>query len=213
MLTIAISKGRLLQESLNLLHNLGIEFKEDLTSSRKLIHYSIDESLKVLIIRAKDVPTFVENGGADLGIVGKDILIEEPGDVYEMLDLRFGYCRIVVAEPEDTEDHYCRKGYLRIATKYPNITERFFSQKAVQFEIIKLYGSVELAPHAGIADLIVDLVSTGNTLRANRLREVETIFESTARLIVNRISFKTNNIEVTQFITRVKEKIDETTKY
>ncbi len=208
MLTIAISKGRLLEGSLNLLHNLGVEFKEDLISSRRLIHHSTDEFLRVLIIRAKDVPTFVENGGADLGIVGKDILVEEPADVYEMLDLGFGYCRIVVAEPEDREGKCYQKGYLRIATKYPNITERFFSQKAVQFEIIKLYGSVELAPHAGIADLIVDLVSTGNTLRANKLREVETILESTARLIVNRISFKSNNKEVVQFITRLKEGLD-----
>jgi ATP phosphoribosyltransferase len=208
MLTIAISKGRLIEESLNLLHNLGVEFKEDLISSRRLIHYSTDKSLRVLIIRAKDVPTFVENGGADLGIVGKDILVEEPADVYEMLDLGFGYCRIVVAESEDREGKCYQKGYLRIATKYPNITEKFFSQKAVQFEIIKLYGSVELAPHAGIADLIVDLVSTGNTLRANKLKEVETILESTARLIVNRISFKSNNKEVVQFITRLKEGLD-----
>ncbi len=206
MLTFALPKGRLLEESLGLLKRAGV-ILGNITDSRKLVHLSEDGSIRVLILRAKDVPTFVQNGGADLGIVGEDLLLEEPKDIYEVLRLPFGHCRLVVAEPEEGTRR--SRGPLRIATKYPNITERFFSQKGIQFEVIPLYGSVELAPHAAIADLIVDLVSTGVTLKENRLREIQTIDAFSARLIVNRISFKTRYCEVISLLNKLRKVVDE----
>jgi len=204
MLTIAIPKGRMLKDTLKLLKKAGIHFDKNIESSRRLIHDSIDKKFRAFLIRPKDVPTYVENRGTDIGIVGAELLFEESVDVYELLDLGFGYCRVVVAEPESPKKSIKNKDYLRIATKYPNITEKFFSCKGIQFEIIKLYGSIELAPYAGIADIIVDLVSSGATLKANKLTEVETILTSTARLIVNRISFKINNLEIIDFIKKIK---------
>jgi len=204
VITLALPKGRLLTETLNILGPMGIRFRDDLEGSRSLVHESMDGSLRVLLLRARDVATFVEYGGADAGVVGKDLLMEEAPAVYEPLDLGFGLCRLVVAEPEGTMGELKTKSFIRIATKYPNITERYFSSMGVQVEIIKLYGSIELAPVVGMADGIVDLVSTGKTLRANRLIEVETIAESTARLILNRSSLKTKYGEVLPFIDRMK---------
>jgi ATP phosphoribosyltransferase len=155
-----------------------------------------------MIVRATDVPTYVEYGCADLGIVGKDTLLEQEKDLYEPLDLRFGYCRMVVAEPAELsrDDDPARWTSIRIATKYPNCTERYFTGKGVQVEIIKLYGSIELAPLVGLSERIVDLVSTGETLKQNGLVEVETIAEITTRLIVNRASLKTRQKRISQII-------------
>ncbi|NOX21279.1 MAG: ATP phosphoribosyltransferase [Nitrospirae bacterium] len=205
MLRVALPKGRLLEESLEFFRRLGIEFQKNVEKSRKLIHTSVDGSVQIMVIRAKDVPTFVQYGGCDMGIVGRDILLEESADVYEMLDLGYGYCRLVVAVPEETDEPYSRKRVIRVATKYPNITERFFTERGLQIEIIKLYGSIELAPVIGMSDAIVDLVSTGKTLKANRLREVETIVESTAWLVVNRIAFKRNHKEIKKFIEKIRD--------
>ncbi len=208
MLTIAIPKGRLLEESLSFFRNMGIQFDTNIVRSRRLIHSSLDGSLKVLVIRAKDVPTFVQYGGCDLGIVGKDILVEADLDLYEVLDLGFGFCRLSVAVPEDSGDDLFRKGVIKIATKYPSITEVFFAEKGQQVEIITLYGSIELAPVIGMSDAIVDLVSTGKTLKANKLKEIETIFESTAWLVMNRLSFKRKYHEIVEFIEKAKEVIN-----
>lgn len=194
-ITIAIPKGRILQESVALFKKIGINCDELLSDTRKLIFEDPEQRLRYMIVRATDVPTYVEYGCADLGIVGKDTLMEQQKDLYEPLDLKFGYCRLVVAEPAElsrTDDPRSWSS-IRIATKYPNVTEQYFAGKGVQVEIIKLYGSIELAPLVGLSERIVDLVSTGETLRQNGLVEVETIAEITCRLIINRASLKTRH--------------------
>ena len=192
-ITIAIPKGRILQDSVALFGKIGISCSELLGDTRKLIFENRAQRMRYMIVRATDVPTYVEYGCADLGIVGKDTLLEQEKDLYEPLDLKFGYCRMVVAEPAELSRNDDPAGWtsIRIATKYPNFTEKYFTGKGVQVEIIKLYGSIELAPLVGLSERIVDLVSTGETLKQNGLVEVETIAEITTRLIVNRASLKT----------------------
>ncbi|HEY5975449.1 MAG TPA: ATP phosphoribosyltransferase [Geobacteraceae bacterium] len=201
-ITIAIPKGRILEESVELFGKIGIDCTELLSNSRKLIFENQAQKMRYMIVRATDVPTYVEYGSADLGIVGKDTLLEQEKDVYEPLDLKFGYCRMMVAEPANlaSNDDPAKWSNIRIATKYPNVTEKYFAGKGVQVEIIKLYGSIELAPLVGLSERVVDLVSTGETLRQNGLVEVETIAEITTRLIVNRASLKTKHQRITQII-------------
>ncbi len=201
-ITIAIPKGRILEESVVLFGKIGINCEELLSDTRKLIFEDREQKMRYMIVRATDVPTYVEYGCADLGIVGKDTLLEQDKDLYEPLDLKFGYCRMVVAEPAELsrDDDPVSWSNIRIATKYPNITEQYFAGKGVQVEIIKLYGSIELAPLVGLSERIVDLVSTGETLRQNGLVEVETIAEITTRLIVNRASLKTRQKRITEII-------------
>lgn len=201
-ITIAIPKGRILEESVELFKKIGIDCDELLSKSRKLIFENEGQKMRYMIVRATDVPTYVEYGAADLGIVGKDTLMEQEKDVYEPLDLKFGYCRMMVAEPAGLarNDDPSRWTNIRIATKYPHVAEKYFAAKGVQVEIIKLYGSIELAPLVGLSERIVDLVSTGETLKQNGLVEVETIAEITTRLIVNRASLKTKNKRITEII-------------
>ena len=208
-ITIAIPKGRILEESVALFEKIGISCSELLTNTRKLIFEDTAQRMRYMIVRATDVPTYVEYGCADLGIVGKDTLLEQEKDVYEPLDLKFGYCRLMVAEPAGLarNDDPSRWSNIRIATKYPNITEKYFAAKGVQVEIIKLYGSIELAPLVGLSERIVDLVSTGETLRQNGLVEVETIAEITTRLIVNRASLKTNYRRITKIIEGLEQQV------
>ena len=206
-ITIAIPKGRILEESVELFGRIGIDCRELLSDSRKLIFENQEQRIRYMIVRATDVPTYVEYGSADLGIVGKDTLMEQCKDVYEPLDLKFGYCRMMVAEPADlrkAEDPSCWS-HIRVATKYPHVTENYFAAKGVQVEIIKLYGSIELAPLVGLSDRIVDLVSTGETMRQNGLVEVETIAEITTRLIVNRASLKTKNARISSIIQGLEQ--------
>jgi ATP phosphoribosyltransferase len=160
---------------------------------------------RVLIVRPSDVPTYVEYGAADLGVVGKDVLLEQSPDVYEPVDLRLGVCKLVVARPKGQQLVQRLSSKLRVATKYPVITERFFNQQGLPVELIKLYGSIELAPLVGLADRIVDLVETGKTLKANNLVEDEVIAWSSARLIVNRASLKMKHAVITELIARVKQ--------
>ena len=201
-ITIAIPKGRILQDSVALFGKIGISCSELLGDTRKLIFENRAQRMRYMIVRATDVPTYVEYGCADLGIVGKDTLLEQEKDLYEPLDLKFGYCRMVVAEPAELSRNDDPAGWtsIRIATKYPNFTEKYFTGKGVQVEIIKLYGSIELAPLVGLSERIVDLVSTGETLKQNCLVEVETIAEITTRLIVNRASLKTKHKRITEII-------------
>jgi ATP phosphoribosyltransferase len=201
-ITIAIPKGRILEESVALFDSIGIDCKELLSDSRKLIFENAEQKMRYMIVRATDVPTYVEYGSADLGIVGKDTLMEQDKDLYEPLDLKFGYCRMMVAEPAGlaTTDDPSGWSHIRIATKYPHVAESYFAAKGIQVEIIKLYGSIELAPLVGLSERIVDLVSTGETLRQNGLVEVETIAEITTRLIVNRASLKTKHKRITEII-------------
>lgn len=190
MLTIALSKGKLIESALDLFRQAGYEIAGLSVDSRRLIFVSPENEMTFLIVRPSDVPTYVEYGGADAGIVGKDVLMEQESDVYEPLDLGFGACRISVASlrGEGSNDRLSSK--IRIATKYPRTSERYFNKRGIPVEIIKLYGSIELAPVVGLADRIVDLVETGGTLKAHDLVEVEVIAQSTARFIVNRASLR-----------------------
>jgi ATP phosphoribosyltransferase len=208
-ITIAIPKGRILQDSVELFGKIGIDCHELLGDSRRLIFENPDQRMRYMIVRATDVPTYVEYGCADLGIVGKDTLLEQEKDLYEPLDLKFGYCRMVTAEPAalSRDDDPARWTSIRIATKYPNFTEKYFTGKGVQVEIIKLYGSIELAPLVGLSERIVDLVSTGETLKQNGLVEVETIAEITTRLIVNRASLKTRQKRISEIINGLERHV------
>lgn len=201
-LAIALPKGRLFAESLALFSRLGVEAVGALEEGRRLVVEDPARGWRFLSIRAADVPTYVEHGAADAGIVGKDQLLEQPRDVYEPLDLKFGHCRLVVAEPAALSrgDDPRRWSFVRVATKYPNLTERHFAARGVQVEVLKLGGSVELAPLVGLAERVVDLVATGRTLRENGLVEVEEIARASARLIVNRASLKTKHAEVRRLI-------------
>lgn len=207
MLTIAIPKGRILEESIELFGKIGINLSSMLEDSRKLVFDYPEQGLRALIVRATDVPTYVEYGCADLGIVGKDTLLEQEKDLYEPLDLKFGYCRMVVAEPAGLAkgDDPTGWSHIRVATKYPTVAERHFSAKGIQAEIIKLYGSIELGPLVGLAERIVDLVSSGETLRQNGLVEVETIAEITTRLVVNRASLKTKQQKIRTIINGLEK--------
>jgi ATP phosphoribosyltransferase len=201
-ITFALPKGRIMQDSMELFAKIGITCPEMQGESRKLVFENPETKFRFMAVRATDVPTYVEYGCADLGVVGKDTLLEQGKDLYEPLDLKFGYCRLVVAEPGELlrDEDPASWSNIRVATKYPNVTERFFAGRGVQVELIKLYGSIELAPLVGLAERIVDLVSTGATMRENGLVEVETIAEITSRLIVNRASLKTKHQRITRII-------------
>ncbi|APG24390.1 MAG: ATP phosphoribosyltransferase [Syntrophotalea acetylenica] len=201
-ITFALPKGRIMQDSMELFAKIGITCPEMQGDSRKLVFENPETKFRFMAVRATDVPTYVEYGCADLGVVGKDTLLEQGKDLYEPLDLKFGYCRLVVAEPGELlrDEDPASWSNIRVATKYPNVTERFFAGRGVQVELIKLYGSIELAPLVGLAERIVDLVSTGATMRENGLVEVETIAEITSRLIVNRASLKTKHQRITRII-------------
>jgi ATP phosphoribosyltransferase len=207
VLTVALPKGRLLDAALELFAGLGVEGVD--AESRKLIFTDPRHGLRLLFLKPADVPAYVTYGAADLGIVGKDILLEQGPDVYEPLDLRFGFCRLVVAEPRELweRDDPAKWSWVRVATKYPRLTEQYFSERGVQVEIVRLDGSIELAPLVGLAERIVDLVQSGETLRANGLVEVAEIARSTARLIVNRASMKTAHAAVTGLIDQLKGQI------
>jgi len=185
---IAVAKGRILDEALPVFEQVGLRPVESPAQSRRLVLDTDSGKAQLVIIRSADVPTYVQFGAADLGIVGKDVLLEHGGeDLAELLDLEFARCRLVVAEPADLAKADKPGGWqrVRVATKYPKITRRHFAARGVQTQIIKLYGSMELAPLVGLSDRIVDLVDTGGTLRANNLAEVETVLEVSARLIAN----------------------------
>ncbi|HOX88206.1 MAG TPA: ATP phosphoribosyltransferase [Burkholderiaceae bacterium] len=193
MITLALSKGRIFDETLPLLAAAGITPAEDPETSRKLIIGTSRADLRIVLVRASDVPTYVQHGAADLGVAGQDVLMEHGGDgLYLPVDLGIARCRLCVAVPEgfDYAASVRRGARLRVATKYVRTAREHFAAKGVHVDLIKLYGSMELAPLAGLADAIVDLVSSGGTLRANRLVEVEQIASISARLIVNRAALK-----------------------
>ena len=193
MITLALSKGRILDETLPLLAQAGIVPTEDPETSRRLILATSDPQLRIVLVRASDVPTYVQHGGADLGVVGLDTLLEHGGDgLYRPLDLGVARCRMSVAAPLDFDyATAARQGSrIRVATKFTKIARDHFADKGVHVDLIKLYGSMELAPLTGLADAIVDLVSTGSTLRANHLVEVEKILDISSRLVVNQAALK-----------------------
>ena len=203
MITIALSKGRIFEETLPLLRAAGIEVLEDPEKSRKLILTTNLPDVRVLVVRATDVPTYVQYGGADMGITGKDTLLEHGSDgLYQPLDLQIAKCRISVAVKADFDYASAVKqgSRLRVATKYTAIAREFFATKGVHVDLIKLYGSMELAPLVGLSDAIVDLVSTGNTLKANHLIEVEHIMEISSRLVVNQAALKLKQAPIRRII-------------
>ena len=188
MLTIAVSKGRIYEDALPLLAEAGITPSDDPNTCRKLILRTTRDDVQLVIIRATDVPTFVEYGAADLGIAGKDILLEHGAEsLYEPLDLKIACCRLMTAAHKDAPEI---SGRVRVATKYVKITQRYFASLGIQAEIIKLYGSMELAPLVGLSDCIVDLVDTGNTLKANDLEPRDLIMNISSRLVVNKAAMK-----------------------
>jgi len=203
VITLALSKGRIFDETLPLLQAAGIEVLEDPETSRKLILPTNQSGVRVVLVRATDVPTYVEYGGADLGVTGKDTLIEHGGmGLYQPLDLNIAKCRMSVAVRADFDyTSAVRSGSrLKVATKYTAIAREFFAQKGVHVDLIKLYGSMELAPLTGLADAIVDLVSTGSTLKANHLIEVERIMDISSRLVVNQAALKLKQHEIRAII-------------
>jgi len=202
LITLAIARGRLLKEAAGVLKKTGLPVGEIYNDTRRLIFEFPEVGLKILMVRPSDVPSYVEYGAADCGIVGKDTLIEEKHDLYEPLDLGVGKCKLVVAAPKGFK--YPTSRLLRVATKYPRTSYEHFVKKGVTTDIVKLYGSVELAPIVGLSDVIVDLSATGETLRKNNLVEIETIANITAKVVVNKVSMKVKSGEVKEFLSMLK---------
>ena len=207
MLTLALSKGRIFKETLPLLAAAGIEPLDDPETSRKLILATNRDDVRLIIVRASDVPTYVEYGGADMGIAGKDVLLENPdAELYEPVDLNIACCKLMAAGKDEPLQNSGRR---KVATKFVESTRRFYADQGQQVDIIKLYGSMELAPLVGLADRIVDVVDTGNTLRANGLIPMEHIADISSRLIVNKASMKMKHAKIQQFVESVRAAVVE----
>lgn len=201
LLSIAMPKGRILKEALHLFRQGGYELPLDAEDSRRLVVDLPEAGLRLILAKPVDVPTYVEYGAADLGVAGKDVLLEEERDVYELLDLGISRCHMAVAGLPDWKPGM----YPKVATKYPRIASHYFRQKGQQVEVIKLNGSIELAPIVGLADRIVDIVSTGRTLRENGLVELERIMEITSRLVVNRVAYRMKNRAIEELAGRLEQ--------
>ena len=207
MITLAVPKGRVQDEAIALFGKAGVDLSPIQDGSRKLVFELPAAELRVLVVRDADVPTYVEHGAADAGIAGRDVLEERGSDLYEPLDLKIGRCRLAVAEPMDPParavDDEGRGAHLRYCTKFPNLTRRHLEAAGTVADVIKLSGSVELGPLTGLCDRIVDLVSSGETLRQHRLREVETILDVTSRLVVNRAAWKVRRRPIDALLARL----------
>ena len=205
MLTIALSKGRILEQTIPLLEKAGLNISTKELASRKLVLNTNLDDVKIIILRASDVPVFVQHGAADIGVSGKDVLLEHGGlGLFELLDLEIAKCRMMVAA-RDKRD--LNQSTLKIATKYTNSTKRYFQSKGRQVEVIKLSGAMELAPIVGLANCIVDLVDTGDTLKANGLIALDHIHDISSRLIVNSASFNTKHNEINRWIAKIEENL------
>ena len=205
MLTIALSKGRILDQTLPLIEKAGISVPKSELESRKLILDTNLNDVKVIVIRASDVPVFVQHGAADIGIAGKDVLLEHGANgIFELLDLGISKCRLMVASKKGQD---LNKSTLKVATKYVKSAKEYFYRQGKQVEVIKLYGAMELAPIVGLSDCIVDLVDTGNTLKANNLVPLELIQEISSRLIVNSAAFNTKHKDINQWIQKIEQNL------
>jgi len=212
MITFAIPKGRLLPLVTGLLRDAGLMDVEMEHGGRRLMYIDEEKKLRYLICRAADVPTFMEYGAADLGVAGKDVILEQGKDICELLDLGFGECKFVVAVPlarkelfrDGLSGYLARCGQLRVATKFPRVAESYLRSQGLPGEIIKLSGNIELAPLVGLAEVIIDLVSTGRTLRENNLVAIDEIADATARLIANRVSYRVKYERMVSFVERIK---------
>jgi ATP phosphoribosyltransferase len=207
---IALSKGRILNDTLPLLREAGIEMLDDPEKSRKLIFPTTHPAVQIVIVRATDVPTYVENGAADIGVAGKDVLLEHgAAGVYELLDLKIARCKLMVA---GRINEAAVKGRLRVATKFVNVTQAYYASKGEQVELIKLYGSMELAPLMGLADRIVDVVDTGKTLKENGLEPTELIAQISSRLIVNKAAMKMKHAVIQPIIDQLEAAVNKREK-
>ncbi len=205
MITIALSKGRIFKETLPLLKAADIVPVDDPETSRKLILDTNHDDIKLLIIRATDVPTYVQFGAADIGVAGKDVLLEHGGEgLYEPVDLKIARCKLMTAGLVDARPV---NGRLRVATKFTNVAKHYFESRGEQVEVIKLYGSMELGPIVGLADLIVDVVDTGNTLKANGLKPVDHIADISSRLVVNKAAMKMKHAQISRIIQQIEEAV------
>lgn len=209
-LVMAVPKGTLYKPTIALLQKAGFNCEGMENDTRKMVFTDEIQKVQYIVCRPTDVPTFVEYGAADLGFVGKDTIVEQKKDVFELLDLKYGSCRFVVAMPESVarEKDWEQLNNVRVATKFPRVAEQYFVSKGKQMEIIKLHGNIELAPMVGLSDLIVDIVSTGRTLRENKLVEVAQIFNSTARLIANRVSHRMLSKRIDPVIEKMREIVE-----
>ncbi len=209
-LTIALTKGRLARKTIELLEEIGISCEEiNDKDTRKLVFTDEKNKIKIFMSKGPDVPTFVEYGAADIGVVGKDTILEEDRNVYEVLDLGFGICRMCVCGPESAKEYLQKNQLIRVATKYPKIAKEYFYNKKNQtVEIIKMNGSIELAPIVGLSEVIVDIVETGSTLRENGLTVLEEILPLSARVIVNPVSMKMEYERISSLIMDIKEAIN-----
>ena len=204
-ITIALSKGRIFKETLPLLAHAGITPLDDPETSRKLILDTNVDNVKLVIIRASDVPTYVQYGAADIGVAGKDVLMEHGGDgLYELVDLNIARCKLMTAGLVDFVPH---DGRLRVATKFVNVARQYFAEQGKQVEVIKLYGSMELGPIVGLSDLIVDVVDTGNTLKANGLKPMDFIADISSRLVVNKASLKMKHDRIQKMVEQMQQAV------
>ena len=207
-ITIALTKGRILKETLPLLARAGIEPIEDISSSRKLVFETSVPAVRLIVIRGTDVPTFVRQGAADMGVVGKDILLEHGAEgLYEPLDLGIARCRLMTAAPVGWKPGSRR---VRVATKFTSIARRFFAERGIHADVIKLYGAMELAPIMNLADVIVDIVDTGNTLRANGMEPIELIADISSRLVINKAAMRGKHEVIQSIVTRLAEVVADT---
>ena len=212
-LTFALAKGRIADQTMEILEQIGLPCHEMKEKSRKLIFTNEEAKIRIFLAKPSDVPTYVEHGAADIGVVGKDTIMEENRNIYEMLDLGLGKCRMMVAGFEEMRDKLYKKHDLRVATKYPAIaTDYFYRQKNQTVEIIKLNGSVELAPIVGLSDVIVDIVETGSTLKENGLVLLDEICDLSARVVVNRVSMKMEHERIIEIIDNMRKIIKENGK-
>lgn len=205
-LTIALPKGKLFSLSAELLAKIGYTAEGLSDKSRKLIITNEEKKLRFIVSKTADVPTYVEYGAADIGVIGKDVLLESGKDVYELLDLGFGRCHLMMAVPKaDKRDRLVDYDHTRVATKFPHIAEQFFNRHGMQMEYIELHGSIELGPIVGLSESIVDIVETGTTLKENDLEEIEHVMDASARLIANRVSFKLKFDRIYQLVVELKK--------
>ncbi len=209
MITIALAKGRLAEKTMDLLEKCGIECKEVLADTRKLIFYDERSDMRFILVKPTDVPTYVDHGVADLGVAGKDTLMEAGLPLYEMADLKFGKCKLAIAGYSEKKDGSLTSSILRVATKYPEIARRYYAEKGMSIECIKLSGSVELGPILGLSDVILDIVESGRTLVENGLAVLEDVCEVSARLAVNRASLKIKADVLVPLIDRIRLAVEE----
>lgn len=209
VITFALAKGRLAEQAFTLLEQLGIDCSEPRNPGRQLVLWDKRSNVRFILVKPSDVPTYVDHGVADLGVVGKDTLLESSRPLYEVLDLTFGKCRLCIAGYAE-QQHSATRATLRVATKYPGIARSYYDGKGQTIEIIELHGSVELGPVIGLSDVILDIVESGSTLRANGLTVLEEVCDCSARLVVNRVSMKTKRERIRQIIDGMSALLDQT---